>query len=117
MFFCFARPLSRNVLFLCDTLKSNYSGQSLFYLSPQNNLNAKCKISSINSFNGAKWKYQEKSLKFPGTNLAEYVTWKQNRNLGENKASKNSDILYRRSKGLNYECLLSKDMYYLYIPT
>ena len=76
MFFCFARPLRRNVLSLCDTLKCNYTGQSLFYLSPQNNLNAKCKISSINSFNGAKWKYQERSLKFPGTNLAEYVTWK-----------------------------------------
>ena len=50
---------------------------------------------------------RKESLKFFGINLAEFIAWKEDRDLVENKASKSIGVLYKRSKHI----------YFLYIPT
>ena len=37
----------------------------------------------------------EESLKFFGIKLAECITWKQHKDLVENKASKSTEVLYK----------------------
>ena len=60
---------------------------------------------------------REGSLKFFGINQADGITWKEHGDLVESKASKSISDLYKGSKGLDFECLLSKHIYFLYIPT
>ena len=60
---------------------------------------------------------REGSLKFFAINLAECITWKEHRDLVKNKASKIISVLYKGSKGLDFECLRSKHIYFLYIPS
>ena len=48
---------------------------------------------------------REESLRFFGINQAESIAWKENRDLVENKASKNIAVLYQGSKHIYYTFL------------